>query len=88
LRAALQIGRSVFYLSDGHGTVQPSYQGISLSLALPSLVEAERVIQALSDGGRIVLPLRQTTWANIYGVVIDKFGLHWTVETNSIEQLS
>ncbi|MEO5934819.1 MAG: VOC family protein [Duganella sp.] len=88
LRAAVRIGQSVLYLSDGHGTGQPSHQGFSLSLTLPTLVDAERVFQALSEGGRILLPLRQTTWANIYGVLIDKFGLHWTVETTSIAQPS
>lgn len=81
LRAALRIGQSMFYLSDGHGTRVPQHNGFSLSLVLPALPEAERVIEALADGGRVLLPLRQTTWANTYGAVIDRFGLHWTVET-------
>ena len=80
LRAALRIGQSVLYLSDGHGAGQPGAHGFSLSLALPTLDRAERIVQALSEGGRVVLPLRQTTWANTLGVVIDRFGLHWTVE--------
>lgn len=84
LRAALRIGQSVFHLSDGHGTRVPQHDGFSLSLAFPTLPEAERAIDALSEGGRVLLPLRQTTWANMYGAVIDRFGLHWTVETGGI----
>lgn len=81
LRAALRIGASTLYFSDGHGTQQPGHQGFSLSLDVPTLTDAERTLQALSEGGRILLPLRPTTWANTYGVAIDRFGLHWTVET-------
>jgi PhnB protein len=83
LRAALRIGQSVLYLSDGHGAGagQPGFQGFSLSLMLPTLAQAERVVEALSEGGRVQVPLRQTTWANTLGVLVDKFGLHWTVET-------
>lgn len=80
LRAALRIGLSVLYLSDGHSTGHTAYQGFSLSLTLPALAQAERVVSMLSEGGSILVPLRQTTWANTLGVLIDKFGIHWTVE--------
>lgn len=83
LRAAVRIGQATVYLSDGHDATPPGHQGMSLSLALSTRQDAERVMLALSEGGRIVLPLRETTWAALYGAVIDRFGLHWTVETGS-----
>jgi len=81
LRAVLQIGQSILYLSDGHANTEPGHHGFSLSLNVPDQAEAERVIAALSAGGRLLLPLRQTSWTGMYGVVIDRFGLHWTIDT-------
>lgn len=83
LRAALRIGQATLYLSDGHGDGQAGFQGFSLSLAVDDLAQAERVVAALSDGGRVLLPLRPTTWANTLGVLVDRFGVHWTVEARA-----
>jgi PhnB protein len=80
LRAALRIGTARLYLSDGHGDGHPGFQGFSLSLALSSVTDAERVLAMLSEGGRILLPLRPTTWAGTLGVLIDRFGVHWMLE--------
>jgi PhnB protein len=80
LRAALRIGQSLLYLSDGHGTGQAAPQGFSLSLQLPTVAQAESVVGALSEGGRVLVPIRPTTWANTFAALIDRFGVHWTVE--------
>lgn len=84
LRAVLKIGQSLLYLSDGHANTEPGHRGFSLSLGASTQPEAERLIAALSEGGRILLPLRQTSWAGLYSVVVDRFGLHWTVDTSGI----
>ena len=80
LRAALRIGPSVIYLSDGHGAGQPGFQGFSLSLAMASRADAERVIAALAEGGRVRVALRESSWAGLYASLIDKYGMNWTVE--------
>ncbi|AVR98775.1 VOC family protein [Pseudoduganella armeniaca] len=80
LRAALRFGPSVVYMSDGHGAAAASFQGFSLSVTLPSVAQAERVIAALADGGKVLLPPRPTGWAGTLGVLLDRFGVHWTVE--------
>lgn len=86
LRAALRIGQAILYLSDGHGDRQPDLQGFSLSLTVPTLMQAQHLVDALSQGGHLLLPLRQTTWANTLGVAVDKFGVHWTVEATGSGQ--
>jgi PhnB protein len=80
LRAALRFGQSVMYVSDGHGAAAPVFQGFSLSVTLASLAQAERVVAALADGGKVLLPPRPTRWAGTLGVLLDRFGVHWTVE--------
>jgi PhnB protein len=28
----------------------------------------------------VQIPLRATAWAEVFGTVVDRFGLHWTIE--------
>jgi PhnB protein len=80
LRAGLRIGDSVVYLADGHGADGPSFQGVSLTLAVANQDEAQRMAAALAEDGSVQIPLRATAWAEVFGTVIDRFGLHWTIE--------
>jgi uncharacterized glyoxalase superfamily protein PhnB len=36
---------------------------------------ATAVFEALSEGGRVVMPLQQTFWSPAFGVAVDRFGL-------------
>jgi PhnB protein len=54
-------------------------QGFSISLHLSSAPDAERVFQELSSGGKIVMPLEKTFWAERFGVFVDRFGIPWTI---------
>ncbi len=50
-----------------------------LSLGVDSDAEAERVFAALSDRGRILMPIQETFFASRFGQVQDRFGLNWMV---------
>lgn len=54
-------------------------QGFSLSLQIKGAAEAERIYQALAQGGRIMLPLAETFWAVRFGMVVDRFGVPWLI---------
>jgi PhnB protein len=54
-------------------------KGFSLSIHLTDTTEAERVFQELSTGGRIVMALEKTFWADRFGMVVDRFGMSWMV---------
>jgi PhnB protein len=41
--------------------------------------EAEQVFAALSEGGRVEMPMQQTEWAESYGHFVDRFGVQWMV---------
>lgn len=41
--------------------------------------EADRVFDALSEGGRVEMPLAPTAWAEKYGSCVDRFGIQWMV---------
>lgn len=50
-----------------------------LSLGVDSDAEAERVFAALSDGGRVFMPIQETFFATRFGQVQDRFGINWMV---------
>jgi PhnB protein len=47
-----------------------------LTLRVDSDIEAERVFAALSDGGRVLMPLEETFFASRFGQVRDRFGIN------------
>lgn len=50
-----------------------------LTLSLDTDTEAERVFSALSDGGQILMPMRETFFASRFGQVRDRFGINWMI---------
>lgn len=44
-----------------------------------SAEEADRLFDALSDGGDIEMPLQETVWAEKYGSFTDRYGIQWMV---------
>lgn len=83
MHATLKIGDSVVMASDGRCTGKPGFAGISLSITAASPADAERVFNALGDGGQVFMPLAQTFFAERFGMLTDRFGVSWMITTGS-----
>jgi len=46
---------------------------------LDDAAKAERIFNALADGGKVDMPLQETFWAHRYGITVDRFGVPWMV---------
>jgi PhnB protein len=79
MHAALRIGEGVVMASDGMADGTPEFKGFSLSLDYGDEAQARRAFEALADGGNVVMPLGRTFFASIFGMVADRFGVHWMV---------
>ena len=79
MHGSMTVGDHVLMGSDVAPDRYEQPQGFSLSLQLDDTAEAERMFRELSEGGRIVMPLEQTFWAARFGVVVDRFGIPWTI---------
>ncbi len=53
--------------------------GFSLSLGVKQLAEAERLYQALSQGGTVTMPLQPTFWSAGFAMLTDRFGTPWMI---------
>ncbi len=79
MHATLRIGETIVMMSDGNSNMQPSFQGFSLSIAAPDAAQAERLYNALSQGGKVHMPLGKTFWSPCFGMVADRFGVGWMI---------
>jgi PhnB protein len=50
-----------------------------LTLRMDSNTEAERIFGALSDGGRVLMPMEEAFFAFSFGQVQDQFGINWMI---------
>ncbi len=79
MHSAFRIGDAVVLASDGMAEGQPKFQGVSLSLTVPDTATANRFFGALADGGNVQMPLSQTFFSPSFGMVADRFGVHWMI---------
>jgi len=79
MHADLSIGESTVLVSDGRCTGSANFDGFSLSLSAKTEPEADRLFAALSEGGKVAMPLGKTFFASKFGMVNDRFGVMWMV---------
>jgi PhnB protein len=52
---------------------------ISLSLHTETKEEADRIFAALSQGGKVDVPMEKMFWGDYFGMFKDKFGVQWMI---------
>ena len=65
--------------SDGMAQGKPEFKGFSLTLNAKTEAEAERLFNALAEGGQVRQPLIKTFFSPRFGMLADKFGVGWMV---------
>ena len=78
MHAELIIGSSRLLISVGCGKGEKP-AAFSLHLGVENIAEAERLFDALGEGGSVCMPLEKTFWSARFGVVTDRFGISWMV---------
>jgi PhnB protein len=79
MHACLRIGDTSVMASDGRNRGAPNFQGFSLAIQVADAAEADKFFAALSDGGNVTMPLAKTFFSPRFGMVDDRFGVHWMV---------
>jgi PhnB protein len=87
LHARLAAGSSVLMASDTMPGM-PFKQGNNFSICLnpESLAEAEKLFTALSEKGKVTMPLQDTFWGARFGTLTDQFGVNWMVNFEKPKQ--
>ena len=79
MHASFRIGESTLMASDGRCGGQPKFEGMSLTLTTKSVSEAERMFDALLDGGQVQMFLTESFFSPRFGMCKDRFGVSWMV---------
>jgi PhnB protein len=80
MHAALTIGDSTVMLSDGCPDGETAgHKGISLTINANDEAHADKLFAALSEGGKVQMPMMQTFFAKKFGSLHDKFGINWMI---------
>jgi PhnB protein len=83
MHASFVAGDVKFMASDGRpGTPPDGEDDIVLSLATGDGAQAERVFNALAEGGKVDMPLQDQFWGAKLGSLTDRFGIQWMVSVN------
>jgi PhnB protein len=79
MHASFKIGQSEIMASDGCSDGTPKFEGFALSIALSTEAEADRIFNALSQGGKVTMPMGPTFYAVKFGMLEDRFGMGWMI---------
>lgn len=87
MHASFRIGNTILMTTDGIENLhQPDFKGFTLNLEAKDDADAQRLFAALSDGGKVQLPLARTFWSSLSGMVTDRFGVSWMVNVAEEEK--
>lgn len=78
MHARLTNGSVILMASDTQPGM-PFQQGnnFSVSVQCGSLQEIESLFTAISEKGKVTMPLQDTFWGARFGMVLDQFGIQW-----------
>jgi PhnB protein len=86
MHCSFRVGSTRVMASDDCTNGKTDFQGFSLSIAVPSEADAQRVFNALADGGKVNMPLAKTFWSPCFGMAEDRFGVGWMVSVEAASQ--
>jgi PhnB protein len=84
LHAALTSDGITLYASDGRPDVPVIFgDNVHLSLQGPDTDKLTNYFNGLAAGGKVDMPLAKQFWGDTFGMLTDKFGVHWMVNITS-----
>ena len=86
VHARLAIGDELLMASDAPADRFEKPQGFSVTLTIKEPTEAERVYNALAEGGTVMMPVGETFWARKFAMLKDRFGTPWMINCEKPQQ--
>jgi PhnB protein len=79
MHSSFRVGDSVLMATDGMSAAPATFEGITLSVTAKTPDEADRLFDALGNGGQVTMPIGPTFWSPRFGMLKDRFGVAWMV---------
>ncbi len=85
MHVSLPISKETFLMGSDSNPMMGEVtvgQHLSLSVNTGSKNEANRIFKLLSAGGQITMPIADMFWGSYFGMLSDKFGIVWMVNSD------
>ena len=79
IHARMMVGDTILMGSDAPPPHYEPMKGFSVTLGTDEPAEADRVFNALAEGGTVRMPIQETFWARRFGMLVDRFGTPWMI---------
>jgi PhnB protein len=79
INAALDTGTFTLRASDREDATNEVQTRIELTIVGPDEAALRKIFDGLSEGGTVKAPLEKMFWGDIFGALVDKFGIGWQV---------
>ena len=77
--ATLAVGDNVLMGADVLPGQYEKPRGFQVMLGINDPLDAERIFQGLAENGTVQMPLQTTFWSARFGVLVDRFGVPWSI---------
>jgi PhnB protein len=81
LHASMAAHGNVIMGGDTPPGVSVTPTGTCVYVGADSPAEVERIYHALADGGRVDMPVGPTPWSTMFGMVTDRYGTPWIIDS-------
>ena len=83
MHSEVKIFGTVVALTDGCET-PPTEDNHTFTVFLETTAQVSETFNKLAEGGKIIEPLSQQFWAELNGMLTDRFGVNWNICTHSM----
>ncbi|MEX2335294.1 MAG: YciI family protein [Pseudohongiella sp.] len=83
IHAEINLGGRVLMGADAPPAMYEKPTGTSVQLYYDDVAIAKEVFDALLVGGSVYMPFAETFWAKGFGMLTDKYGIHWMINAGS-----
>ena len=70
-------------IPEAMGKVSENENRSKISISTDSKEEADKLVNGLSAGGSVEMPIGDSPWGSYFAMFRDKYGIEWMVEFNS-----
>jgi PhnB protein len=78
MHMSMQLGSILLMGADIPPTMpQAEFGAFEISVTVDEVDEVKRLFDALSDGGKVMMPPTPTFWTPMFSMLTDKFGVGW-----------
>lgn len=76
---ALPGGAMLFAGDAPPGRAYEGIKGVMLAIQYDTVGQAHGAFETLAQGGQVTMPMAPAFWAKAFGMLTDRFGVHWAV---------